>query len=347
VKPLLRAGLLVTALALVPWQTAAQDDEAAQAWCVSVWYPSSEHPGGLDSITQNLDVIDEVNPFWYAANADGTLIVSPGAEDTEKLQAWRDAALLILPTVAHASRFAISDEHRAENIEAIVALVERWDYDGIDIDYESFPLSTRDDFSEFIETLSARLHANGRLLSIAVHAKTADQSPSPGASAQDWVRLAPAVDFFKIMTYDYTSGSSRDPGPIGPPEWSSDVLAYAATVMDLSKVRLGLHFYGYRWQRGDVTITTWEGVQRVIESFGLTVERDPADMEAHVELSARGLPKQTFYFADAAGLEYKLSLILRRYPNLGGVAIWGLGGEDPANWDILREFQPGQCAPVR
>ena len=275
------------------------------------------------------------------------MIVSPDAEDTEKLQAWRDAGLLILPTVAHASPFAISDENRETNIKAIVALVEQWDYDGIDIDYESFPLSTRDDFSDFVETLAARLHANGRLLSIAVHAKTTDQAPTPGASAQDWTRLAPAVDFFKIMTYDYTSGASHDPGPIGPPQWARDVLAYTATVTDLSKVRLGLHFYGYRWQRGDVTVTTWESAQRTIESFDLTVERNPADMEAHIEVSARGLPKQTYYFADATGLEYKLMLILNAYPDLGGVAIWGLGGEDPANWDVLRQFGQGSCDTVQ
>ena len=273
----LRAGWLIAVLALMPWpasahvaaQSAAQDDDPS--WCVSVWYPSAEHPGGMDSILNNLDAIHEVNPFWYAAAADGRLLTSPGAEDTEKLQTWREAGLLILPTIAHASAFAIGDDLRAEHLETIVALVEQWDYDGIDIDYESFPLATRDDFSEFIETLSARLHANGRLLSIAVHAKTVDQSPYEGAAAQDWTRLAPAVDFFKIMTYDFTSGASRQPGPIGPPEWSRDVLAYAATVTDLGKVRLGLHFYGYRWQRGDVMVTTWESLQRddrVLQAHG-------------------------------------------------------------------------------
>ncbi|MBI5961224.1 MAG: hypothetical protein HY866_20975 [Chloroflexi bacterium] len=342
-KTLLRVGFVIGIVVITPWLAAAQGDDPEQTWCVSVWYPSAEHPGGLDSITNHLDVIHEINPFWYAANADGTLRVSPDGENAEKLQAWRDAGLLILPTIAHASPFAIDDSLRVEHIETIVALVEQWDYDGIDIDYESFPLSTRDDFSDFIETLAGRLHANGRLISIAVHAKTADQAAWESATAQDWTRLAPAVDFFKIMTYDYTSSASRDPGPIGPPEWASDVLAYAATVTDLSKVRLGLHFYGYRWQRSDVMITTWESVQRTIESFDLSIERNPADMEAYIEVHARGLPKQTVYVADAAGLQYKLTLLLSTHPELGGVAIWGLGGEDPANWDVLREFAQGQC----
>lgn len=324
---------------------AAQDNENTQSgsWCVSVWYPSSEHPAGLDSITNNLDVIHEVNPFWYTARPDGSVDLYDGAEDADKLAAWRDAELSILPTIANASPFAITDEVRDLHIDTIVDLVERMDYDGIDIDYESFPLWTRDDFSLFIETLATQLHANGRLLSIAVHAKTTDQTPFEGSSAQDWTRLAPAVDLFKIMTYDYTNRNSREAGPIGPPVWSREVIAYAATVTDLAKVRLGLHFYGYRWQRSEVATVTWEGAQRVIESYQLAVERDPVDREAWFRLKVTGLPAQTFYFADAAGLEYKLGFILAEYPDLGGVAIWGLGGEDPANWDILRAYQQSEC----
>lgn len=340
-------ALLVSLLALLsaPLQDTQAQDTPARSWCVSVWYPSSEHPGGYDSILNNLDVIDEVNPFWYAANADGTLLVHAGAEDAEKLAAWRAAGLRVVPTIANASPLAISDpQTRAYHVDAIVALVTRMGYDGIDIDYEEFPLSTRDDFSLFIETLGERLHANGRLLSIAVHAKTTDRPSWEGATAQDWARLAAAVDVFRIMTYDYHSRASREPGPIGPLEWAADVLAYAATITDLSKVRLGLHFYGYRWQRGSVAPVTWESVQRAVSAYNLTVERDPASQEAWVTIAQRGLPKQTIYVADAVALDYKLSRLLAQFPDLGGAAIWGLGGEDPANWDILRRYERGPCA---
>jgi hypothetical protein len=81
----------------------------------------------------------------------------------------------------------------------------------------------------------------------------------------------------------------------------------------------------------------------LIDSFGLEVERDPADMEAHIQLTARGLPRQMIYFADSAGIEYKLNLILNAFPELGGVAIWGLGGEDPAAWEVLRAARQPNC----
>lgn len=334
--------LLIVGL-LLPGSLHAQ--ETGPGWCVSVWYPSSDTPGGADSIRANLDEISVVNPFWYSPLADGTLQAHPGAEDPELLAEWREAGLAVIPTIfSSVWQLLQPPETQAFHIDQIIALVERMDYDGIDIDYEGFPLSTRDDFSDFIESLAAKLHARGRLLSIAVHAKTDDAGTWEGAAAQDWTRLAPPADVFAIMTYDYT-GRNDPPGPIGPTDWVLDVLSYAASVTDLAKVRMGLPFYGYTWKRDKppATTTSWMSAQRLIESFGLDVQRDPSDMEAHIDFKAPGLPKQTLYLADSVEIDYKLKRVLEAYPELGGIAIWGIGGEDPANWDILRAAHRSDC----
>lgn len=342
-------SLLLVAASVVPLHVAAQDgapEQSAARWCVSVWYPSSDHPGGYNTLMAHLAQIDEVNPFWYAASVDGTLLIHTGAEDAVKLAAWREAGVQVLPTIANASPLAIMDpQTRAFHVAQIVDLVERWDYDGIDIDYESFPLNTRDPFTDFIERLAEALHANGRVLSVTVHAKSDDLNAWESAAAQDWNWLAAAVDIFRIMTYDYHNRASREPGPVGPPDWVADVLQYASSVTPLDKVRVGLHFYGYRWQRGDVAPVTWESVQHTIDSFDLTVERDPADMEAFVDFKVTGLPRQTIYYADSVGIAFKLDALLADFPTLGGVAIWGLGGEDPANWDILAQVRHSACRP--
>jgi spore germination protein len=146
------------------------------------------------------------------------------------------------------------------------------------------------------------------------------------------------------MTYDYTN-RNEPPGSIAPTEWTMDVLAYAETVMDLSKVRLGLPFYGYTWMRGNppATTVTWESVSRWVKGFALEVQRTD-DMQAFAEVKARGLPSQTVYFSDAVGLRFKLEQIITAYPTLGGVAIWGLGGEDPENWGVLRDLRPASCS---
>jgi spore germination protein YaaH len=315
----------------------AQEGSTETSWCVSVWYPSSEDPTGYDSLMANLNVIDEVNPFWYRANLDGTLFQPYAGESIEKLAAWREAGLKILPAISsfHVSTMIETPELREKHIAEIVTLAETMDYDGIDIDYESFKLETREAFSLFIENLAAALHQNNRLLSVTVHPKTSDVSEWEAATAQDWPRLAQAADIFRIMAYDYHNQTA---GPIAPLPWVDEVLAYAQSVTDLQKVRLGLPFYGYTWRRGNViSVVTWATVQNWRESFKLDYERDPADMEANFVLAVPGLPRQTVYIADAESLDFKLQSLLERYPDLGGVAIWGLGGEDPANWSVLAQ----------
>lgn len=319
--------------------------ESEPSWCVAVWYPSSEQPTGMDSIVSNLDVIDTVHPFWYNGLADGSILPTLDAEGADELAAWREAGLKIIPSLWDGgfSQGIHDDAIRKKHISEIIALIERMEYDGIDVDYESFQLATRDNFSIFIEDLATALHAKGYLLTIAVHAKTEDAGLWEGAAAQDWTRIATAVDVFQIMTYDYHNRASA-PGPIGPPQWSYDVIAYAATITDLSKVRLGLHFYGYSWKRGNiVSVVPYENVQHWIESFDLVFTRNPADMEAKLDFKVSGLPAQTIYVADAMGLEYKLDLIMQDFPDLGGVAIWGIGGEDPANWGIIRDRRFATC----
>lgn len=333
--------------ALLPFFAVWAQAETPASWCIAVWYPSSEHPGGYDSLMNHVDLINVVHPFWYSPRPDGTLLAHGGAEDAQQLAAWRAAGLRIMPSVfAGLSGVIETPERRRGHIAEIIALVERMDYDGIDIDYEGFGLHTREAFSLFIEDLAAALHAQGRLISIAVHPKTSAEGTSEATAAQDWTRIAPAVDVMNIMTYDYT-GRIQPPGPIAPADWVMDVLAYAEMVTDLGKVRMGVPFYGYTWVRGSppATATTWESVQRLITAFQPVVMRDPVGMEASVEVRGRGLPRQYIAFADAAALRYKLEQAFIRFPALGGVAVWGLGGEDPANWDVLSELRPAACVP--
>jgi hypothetical protein len=331
------------------WLLLAASASAQEAsWCVNVWYPSSEEPGGTAVLRQHSGIIDVVNAFWYTPAADASLLAVDGAEDAEELAAWRAAGLKVVPSIFASLPGVIGDDLRDFHIGQIVALVERMDYDGIDIDYEGFPAHTRDHFSEFIEALAEALHSRGRLLSVAVHAKTDDLGAWEGTAAQDWARIAAAVDIFAIMTYDYTN-RNEPPGVIAPVDWMDDVLAYAATITDLQKVRLGLPFYGYRWLRDvpPATTTSWAATQRLIDAYQPEVMRDPISQEARIDFKARGLPKQTVVFSDAHTLAHRLAVLLPRYPQLGGVAIWGIGGEDPANWDVLREIAGGRRCEQR
>jgi spore germination protein len=288
------------------------------------------------TLQENSDLIGEVNFFWYQLGTGGE--IRGGVQGSQNLRVVREAGLRVVPSIVNAGfnrdfvMAAIEDPvDRARHIEEILALVRDNDYDGIDIDYESLYAEDREIFSLFIEELAAALHAEDKMLSIAVHAKTAEPGSWDGQIAQDWLRLGAAVDAFKIMTYDYHNGAS-EAGPIAPLAWIDEVLTYAATVVPPEKTYVGIHFYGYDWVGSRGESLEWQKVMNRAQQYGVEIEREESGEAWFTYDDGR----HTVYFADAETMQIKISAIFQRHPKLAGIAIWRLGGEDPANWRAVR-----------
>src|SRR5690606_6511606 len=150
---------------------------------------------------------------WFTPDATGNLLDRSGSNADQQVSTWQAAGVLVLPSVFSGHAGYLSDELRPAHVAAIVELVLQKGFDGIDIDYEMFPLATREPFATFVAELAAALHAEGKLLAVTVHAKTEDAPTFQGAAAQDWLRLAAAADIFNLMTYDYTNRNEL-PGPV-------------------------------------------------------------------------------------------------------------------------------------
>lgn len=302
---------------------------------VSIWAP---YAGFLEqqTLTKNADVIDEVNFVWYTLHEGGK--IEGSVLSSQALAAARDAGLRIVPSIANSgfNRDIVlqaigKPADRARHVQELAALVEDNGYDGLDIDYESLAAEDREVFSLFIEELAAALHDNGRILSIAVHAKTDDAGTWGGPAAQDWPRLGAVVDEFKIMTYDYHYAGG-EAGPIAPLDWVDQVLDYAATVVPPELTWVGVHFYGYDWLGNAAEGLEWQQVVKRAAQNDAQVQRDEPG-EAWFTYDGG---RHTVYFTDAQALDERLADVLARHPRLAGAAIWRLGGEDPGNWDVIR-----------
>jgi spore germination protein len=299
--------------------------------------PSVE-PQARQTLIAQAGVIDEVNFFWYEALPDGGLRSKTGAENSKALEGARQAGIKIVPSVnnefdrARVAAIIHDAATRAAHVQIIVDKALDVGYDGIDIDYEGLLAEDRDDFSLFIEELAEALHAHNLILSIAVHAKTGEQGGSESRQAQDWARLGAAVDEFKIMTYDY-HWSTSEAGPIAPISWVLEVLEYAQGVVPPGKIYVGVHFYAYDWSGSRAQSYTWQKVQSIVQSHDVQVQRDePGEAWFTYQDGQR-----TVYFADAKSLQTRLDEIVKAYPGIGGIAIWRLGGEDPENWNVIRQ----------
>ncbi|HSN78611.1 MAG TPA: glycosyl hydrolase family 18 protein [Anaerolineae bacterium] len=312
-----------------PQAAATQPAEAARQLDVSIWAPVA---GFLEQQTllNNADVLDEVNFFWYTLGADGG--IEGGVMASQAIAAARQAGLRIVPSIVNGSfdaqrvSLVVNDAaRRSQHIQDILALVRDNDYDGIDIDYESLNPADRDAFSQFVEELAVALHAEGKWLSIAVHAKTDDAGAWSGARAQDWARLGAAVDAFKIMTYDYHNGAS-EAGPIAPLDWVD-------AVVPPEKTWMGVPVYGYNWTGTRAQSLNWRQALQLAEQQGAQPQRDAASGELTFSYDDG---RHTVWFNDGETLAGRLALLREKHPNVAGIAIWPLGGEDPANWAALR-----------
>lgn len=311
---------------------------SASAYQYSMWVPGWGS-AQLTSIQTNAGALNETNPFWYQWNADFT-IAKKGYSAVEN-PTWRAAmtGTLIVPTVANSlgSGFdrdiAVKMLSTAANREAhannIVQLVLNQGYDGIDIDYERVPATSRANFTAFITTLSQKLHAMNKKLSVCVYAKTSDAENWDGAGAQDWPALGQLADSIKIMAYDnHYNGSAA--GAITPLSWLDGVARYALSVIPGQKVIIGLPFYGYDWSGTSATDVSYAQAMAKAQSVGATITRDN-NGEATYSYSGR-----VVYFQDATSYKRKVDLLKQNHPSIGGFAAWAAGMEDPEVWSVIK-----------
>jgi spore germination protein YaaH len=309
---------------------------------ISAWLPDSFDSVNRRSFEANADILDEVSPFWYTTDARGNLYHGSDARDSALIELAHSKHVLVIPTIHNVlsvdpvPALLSNPDRRNYHIRNIVDEVLSNNYDGIDIDYEFLDRGLREEYSTFITDLGKALHAQGKLLTIAVHAKTSDYGGLGGF--QDWAVLGQAVDRLRIMTYDY-HWRGGGPGPVAPIYWVRAVAEYAKSVVDPAKVVIGVPFYGYNWPpQGDAIGQTWDAINDLIGLNRLEVNWKESDANGLVQEnwitygSRQG--RRTVWYATSRSLDAKLELVQQL--DLAGIAIWRLGGEDPANWKVIR-----------
>src|SRR5205807_6922570 len=149
-------------------------------------------------------------------------------------------------------------------------------YDGVNIDFENLASSDRALFSAMMSNVYARLHPVGKLVTLAMPAKTSERYEGfPGGF--DYAGLAPNLDLAVIMAYDqhYSGGPA---GPIADVAWVNDVINYAKVSIPPKKIVLGMPFYGYNWAigRNGARAMTYNDIVSTVFANGGQIQLDPA-----------------------------------------------------------------------
>ena len=315
----------------------------AYAYRTSAWVPSWD-ANAVPILGVHARDLDETNPGWFYANADGT--VKASGEDP-RLRAALTGTLLV-PTIKNYVNGAFdgtmgativnSTSLREKHAEAIAQLVVQNGYDGIDVDYERMPSTARAGFTAFVQLLASKLHASNKKLSVTVYAKTSEATWS-GPGAQDWSAIGAAADSVKIMAYD-NHWSTSAAGPISPLDWLDQIATYAEQTLPIKKAMLGLPWYGYDWLGTNGAGVTYSEAMTRAQNAGVAVAHD-ANGEATFTYGQR-----TVFFQDAASYRRKVEWITSRHSGIGGFAHWRVGAEDPAIWDVVSSLRTTGRVPA-
>lgn len=296
-------------------------------------------------VEQNLSTVTMVSPWLYGLDDAGEIVPSPLQPDAAAaLERLRAFGLPVVPTVSNASggawRYApvaeiIHDpERRRSHVADLMALVRENDYAGIDIDYEELRSGDRDAFSAFVATLAASLHADGRILSVDVFAKSSSQGYDERNVAQDYAAIGRVADQIRLMAYDY-HWSTSSPGPVAPLSWVEDVLAYARQQIPQGCLLLGLPLYGYDWSAGRGRELSWKEADRLARLPDVGRTWDDANAATRLTYAQDGVSHEV-WFEDARSISAKLD-VAQRY-GVDGVFLWMYGPEDPGIWPAMTEL---------
>jgi spore germination protein YaaH len=278
--------------------------------------------------------------------------------------ALRSSGVPIIPTVAtdmtaaDFARIVRSPARRAAHARALVALVDKYNLAGIDLDYETINFGSsadkatiRTNFPLLIRAIDHRLNQRGAITSVTVASRTSAKDPNWWV--YNYKALGSEADRVRIMTYDY-SWSGGPAGPIAPKWWVRRVASYAVTAITPAKVSLGMPAYGRDWYVRTVSgkcpsgaKTTISRTTRQMKEFAHSIGKTPVwrkhatskyftYQKTYRSGGLRCTVQRAAWFDDAQSLDAKVPLVQRF--GLRGIAIWALGSEGAGTWTGLTSF---------
>ena len=334
------------------------DSPLGQSFGVNAWIQaSSDLEQARQSFTNNAEIFATISPFWYSAQEDGSIEKRGEIMNEAMNAAAEDKGVKIVPSITNnfdkdskLSKLLKNDDSTNRHVGVIVNEVVNNNYDGIDIDYENLDPAVKNKYTAFIQALAEELHAREKIISVTVQAKQSDTQNWSGAGALDFTKLGEVADQFRIMTYDYSRANTA-PGPIAPVYWMKEVVEYAKTRVPKEKIIVGIPFYGYLWCTTGSSEDcqnkglTWEGVNNLIAKHDPTLEWNNVAQAPWFMFVDENNNNKIVNYEDHKSLAAKLDTV--KELDVGGIAIWRLGSEDPQSFTVIKDKLGKKIMPPR
>ena len=306
----------------------------------------------------NYDLLTTIAYFSAETNSTGDLTNLHGWPATDLINKAHANGVEVVLTVTLFDKSDIEtllshNSYRDRLIKNLLYEVNRAGADGVNIDFESFPESQKNNLVSFVKNLRKSLRDSIPNAQVTLATPAVDWS-----NAWDFNALATESDGLFIMGYDYHWKGSTTTGPVAPLTGGSynitnTVNTYlSVTNNNYEKLILGNPYYGYEWpaNSGDKGASTTNVGTAVVfstaESKALSYGK-LWDSDSQTPWYRYQNPSwfQTWY-DDSLSLSNKYDFVISK--KLGGVGIWALGYDEGYDelWNALKEKMGAKSAPL-
>lgn len=303
------------------------------------WWESDT--ASYQSYVKNASQINTIAPFWATLNQDASLTDRGGNDHAKIIQTVHSNNSKVLLLVNNAKQTSdLNPIHtvlsnpalRAKAINNLENYIKKYNMDGVNIDFEAVPSYDRDNLTAFMRELSSRLRPQGYIVTIDVFPKQNELEDI--AKAYDYAKLTNYSDKIIIMAYD-NHGVWSGAGSIADIKWVENNLKYALTMIPKNKLYLGIAAYGYDWSVNGVESLEHQAINNLIAKYNAKVQWDELSKSPYFKYTDSAGINHEVWFESADSLGLKLELV-QKY-DIGGIAIWKLGNEDPEYWQVIQK----------
>lgn len=285
--------------------------------------------------------IDELLPFSYGFNEDGTLIYLNDEGLIENALRFDNRLRMVITPLDRNGRFnnqqvvkLLSDENVQDIlIDNIILIMNDKGYSALDIDFEFIPGQFRSEYVSLVTKVRNRLNENGYNVSVALPPKVSSDQPGLLYEGIDYAGLGNAANSVFLMTYEW-GYKYGPPLAVAPIPSVRRVLDYAVSEIPVEKIYMGIPNYAYDWQlpyvRGVTvaeTIGNTEAVRRAYR-YGTEIMYDEQSQAPFYYYTDDGGAEHVVWFEDVRSIIAKYDLV-REY---------GFAGA--GYWNLMREFRP-------
>lgn len=329
---------------IITVRQAMEDTSKIEGKVNLVWDYYSEYAKAPNRNGSSIEGVNVVSPSFFTLRKDGNgeIIDNVGANGLAYIQWAHDNNYKVWAMFSNNSMLKTTSDilndydKREKLIDDIVALAEKYNVDGINLDFENMNQSDKDVYSRFVIELAPRLKDTGKILSVDV---TAPDGSETWSLCFDRNVIGDVADYIVFMAYDQYGTTSPKEGTTAGHNWVEiNIKKFLGQEgVDSNKIILGIPFYTRLWREENGKITSKTVDIKDVESvLPKDVQKTWNDdlKQYYVEYIQNGITYK-MWIEDEKSIKEKLNLA-NTY-KLAGVAFWEKDREPESIWKMIYE----------